>query len=91
MKVPEVEARKLLDFLSITTLPTPLQTICEYLNINLIFLRHEALTDAMYTQGRNGPVIASTTLSTSTESVFHLLTSWVIINLDMVRYHSNQI
>lgn len=57
MKVPEIEARKLLDFLSITTIPTPLQTICEYLNIDLVFLPSFTSTDAMYTSGRTGPVI----------------------------------
>lgn len=57
MKIPEIEARKLLDFLSITTIPTPLQTICDYLRIDLVFLPSSTTTDAMYTRGRQGPVI----------------------------------
>lgn len=57
MKEPEVEARKLLNFLFVSTLPTPLENICDYLNINLMFLRRGARMDAVYMRGPQGPVI----------------------------------
>jgi Zn-dependent peptidase ImmA (M78 family) len=57
MKLPEIEARKLLRIFSIVRLPTPLQDICENLKIDVVFLSSEAITDAMYTIGLQGPVI----------------------------------
>lgn len=56
-RIPESEALRLLRFLSIAALPTPLQDICDYLRINLIFMPSRTTTDAMYIHGPNGPAI----------------------------------